>query len=85
MDSEKSSIAGIAWPEAKNFRKSLRIQFSVYVSVLIIILMLLTGYIITTKFVNTATINVVERLISVARSYSGPAGKHLIAAGGPDQ
>lgn len=85
MDDKQSTMADIAWPEPKNFRKSLRVQFSIYVSAFILILMLLTGYIITTKYVASATLNVIERLLSIARSYSGAAGKHIISAGGPDQ
>jgi serine phosphatase RsbU (regulator of sigma subunit) len=72
------------WPEADQFKKSIRLEFSIYVSAIIIILMLATGYVITDKYVKSATENAIERLLVQARSYSGPAGKHIIAANGPD-
>ncbi len=85
MEIKQSSATEISWPRAKDFKKSLRVQFSIYVSALILILMLLTGYITTTKYVQSATVHVIERLMSIARSYSGAAGKHIISEGGPDQ
>jgi len=72
------------WPEAKQFRSSIRLEFAIYVSIIIILLMAATGYVITDKFVESTTQNVVEKLLIQARSYSGPAGKHIISANGPD-
>lgn len=73
------------WPQAKQFRKSIRLEFSLYVSIIILLLMLTTGYVITNKYVNTVTQNVVEKLLVQARAYSGSAGKLIISTNGPDE
>jgi len=56
------------WPEARQFRKSIRLEFSLYVSGLILILMLVTGYVVTGQYVDTVTRNVVDNLLVQARS-----------------
>ncbi len=73
-----------SWPEARNFRKSIRFEFSLYISLLILALMAVTGYVITDKFVGTVTRSVAEKLLVQARSFSGMAGKHIISSGEPD-
>lgn len=73
-----------SWPESGQFPRSIRLEFSLYVSGLIILLMAVTGYIITEQYVKTVTQNVVDKLVVQARSYSGPAGKHIIASEQPD-
>lgn len=72
------------WPEPKNFRRSIRLEFSLYVSGIVLVLMLITGWVITDQYVKTVTTSVVEKLLVQARSYSGTAGKLIIAANGPD-
>ena len=72
------------WPVADNYRKSMRRKFSVYVSLAILAMMLGTGLIITDKYVDTVTHGVVETLLVQARSYSSPAGKHIISSDHPD-
>ncbi len=84
MTQDKTEVNEKGWPQAKNFRHSIRLEFTVYVSIIILLLMSATGYIITDKFVDSTTRNVVEKLLIQARSYSGPAGKHIISANGPD-
>ncbi len=79
----KGTIAN--WPQAKQFRKSIRLEFSLYVSIIILLLMLTTGYVITNKYVTTVTQNVVEKLLVQARAYSGSAGKLIISTNGPDE
>jgi len=73
------------WPRAKQFRKSIRLEFSLYVSGMIILLMLVTGYVITDKYVTTVSQNVVEKLLVQARAYSRSAGKLIISTNGPDE
>jgi serine phosphatase RsbU (regulator of sigma subunit)/uncharacterized protein (UPF0333 family) len=73
------------WPRAEQFRKSIRLEFSLYVSAVILLLMLATGYIITEKYVATVSQNVVERLLTQARAYSSSAGKLIISTNGPDE
>ncbi len=72
------------WPEAKQYKRSIRLEFSFYVSAIVLILMMVTGWIITDKFVTTINEQVVDKLVVQARSYSGPAGKLIISANGPD-
>lgn len=78
------ALAGEDWPQPSQFKKSIRLEFTVYVSAIIIILMLVTGYVISSQYVKTVTENVVEKLLVQARSYSSPAGKLIISADGPD-
>jgi len=73
------------WPEAKNFKKSIRLEFLMFVSAMIILLMGTTGYVITDKYVDTATHNVIDKLLVQVRSFSGTAGKLIISVNGPDE
>jgi len=85
MNEDKSGILEAeAWPEPSQFKKSIRVEFTMYVSAIIVMLMLVTGYVISSQYVKTVTVNVVDKLLVQARSYSSPAGKLIIAAGGPD-
>jgi len=72
------------WPQASQFRKSIRLEFSLYVSGIILVLMLVTGYVISNLYVKTVTQNVIDKLLVQARSYSGPAGKLIISTDEPD-
>lgn len=83
-NNEKNNSNGI-WPEARQFKKSIRTEFALYISAVILVLMAATGYIITDKYVDTVTQNVVEKLLTQSRAYSGSAGKLIIAANGPDE
>lgn len=82
--SRKNDELARDWPKANQFRRSIRLQFAVYASLIILVMMLVTGYVITDQYVESATFNVIEKLLVQARSYSRPAGKHLISPGGPD-
>lgn len=79
-----STAAEKNWPEAREYRKSIRLQFSLFVSGMILVLMVVTGFVITGQYVKNVTENVVEKLLVLARSYSGPAGKLIISADEPD-
>lgn len=72
------------WPQPEDFKSSIRIQFLLYVSIMILVLMTIAGYIITDQFVETVTQNIVEKQLVQARSYSGTAGKLILSANGPD-
>jgi serine phosphatase RsbU (regulator of sigma subunit) len=72
------------WPQASQYRRSIRWEFSLYVSAIILVMMLATGLVITDQYVGTVTKSVVESLLVQARSYSGPAGKHILANENPD-
>lgn len=72
------------WPKASNFKKSIRIEFALYICGMIVALMLVTGYIISGKYVKTVTQNVIEKLLVQTRSFSGPAGKLILASETPD-
>ncbi|UCD93914.1 MAG: PP2C family protein-serine/threonine phosphatase [Candidatus Zixiibacteriota bacterium] len=84
MTEDKKTDIVEGWPQARQFRKSIRIEFSLYVSAVIIVLMLSTGYIIINQYIDTVTHSVSEKLLVQARSYSGPAGKLIISTNGPD-
>ena len=84
MTTNKSSSVSDGWPEAARYRRSIRVEFSLYMSGMILLMMLVTGVVITDKYVDTVTENVVETLLVQARSYSGPAGKHIISSDTPD-
>ena len=84
MTTSKSNPVSDNWPEASRYRRSIRVEFSLYVSGIILLMMLVTGIVITDKHVDTVTNNVVETLLVQARSYSGPAGKHIISSETPD-
>ena len=73
------------WPKASQFKKSIKLEFSIYISGIIVILMLVTGYVITNQYVKTVTQNVIDKLLVQARSYSRPAGKLIISSNEPDE
>jgi serine phosphatase RsbU (regulator of sigma subunit) len=72
------------WPKASQFRKSIRLEFTLYVSAIMLVLMAITGYVISSQYVRTVSRGVADKLLVQARSYSGPAGKLMIAESGPD-
>lgn len=83
-DDKQSVLGGEPWPEPSQFKKSIRLEFTMYVSIIIVVLMVVTGYVISSQYVKTVTENVVEKLVVQARSYSSPAGKLIISEDGPD-
>jgi len=84
MKSNDKNNMAQGWPEAGQFKRSIRLEFTLYFSGLILVLMLVTGYVFTNLYVNTVTGDVVDKLLVQARAYSGPAGKHIIANENPD-
>jgi serine phosphatase RsbU (regulator of sigma subunit) len=85
MSSDGGQIPGGAWPQARDYRKSIRLEFALFVGGLFLVLMAASGYLITRQYVTTVTQSVVEKLVVQARAFSGPAGKHILAADGPDE
>jgi hypothetical protein len=85
MSPDSKSMLEKDWPEPSQFKKSIRFEFALYVSGIMIVLMLVTGYIISSQYVKTVTRSVVDKLLVQARSYSEPAGKLMISGGGPDE
>lgn len=73
-----------AWPEPQKFRRNLRLEFSLYLSVMVVLLMAVTGYVITENYVRTVTRGTAERLLAQARSYTATAGKHFLGGSQPD-
>jgi hypothetical protein len=84
MTSSKQSMLTSDWPEPSQFKKSIRLEFTLYVSGIILVLMLVTGYVISSQYVKTVTVDVVDKILVQARSYSGPAGKMIISGEEPD-
>jgi serine phosphatase RsbU (regulator of sigma subunit) len=72
------------WPQAEQFRASIRMEFALYVGGVILMLMAVTGYIVTKQYVSSVTVGVVETVLAQARSYASSAGKHIISAESPD-
>jgi serine phosphatase RsbU (regulator of sigma subunit) len=84
MTPGRDSVVSPAWPEPSRFRKSIRLEFTLYVSGIILTLMLVTGYVISSQYMKTVTLEVVDKILVQARSYSGPAGKMMISGEAPD-
>ena len=84
MTSSKHSMLSSDWPEPSQFKRSIRLEFTLYVSGIILVLMLVTGYVISSQYVRTVTVDVVDKILVQARSYSGPAGKMIISGEEPD-
>ena len=84
MSPDSKDMLMADWPQPSQFRKSIRFEFAMYVSGIIITLMLVTGYVISSQYVKTVTRSVVDKLLVQARSYSEPAGKLMISGDGPD-
>ena len=55
MSSRELSVEQDNWPRSQEYRRSMRLEFSLYVSVLIILLMSATGYVITQRYEKTVT------------------------------
>ncbi|MDD3732220.1 MAG: hypothetical protein PHU88_07600, partial [candidate division Zixibacteria bacterium] len=72
------------WPESRHYKKSIRLNFSLYMAGMILVLMLITGSVITNQYVDAVTRQIVDKLLVQARSSSGPAGKLIISTNGPD-
>lgn len=79
INNEKSS-----WPQLKDFKNTIRLEFSLYISGIILVLMLITGYVITNQYVETVSSNVIEKHLVQARSYSSSSGKLILSTNGPD-
>jgi serine phosphatase RsbU (regulator of sigma subunit)/uncharacterized membrane protein affecting hemolysin expression len=84
MNPDSKGMLMTDWPQPSQFRKSIRLEFALYVSAIIVTLMLVTGYVISSQYVKTVTRSVADKLLVQARSYSEPAGKLMISGGGPD-
>jgi serine phosphatase RsbU (regulator of sigma subunit) len=84
MTIDAKNAQSTQWPSLSMYKRSIRREFALYVGGLVVVLMLVTGVIVTNKLVNTVTRNVVETILVQARSYAGAAAKQVIAAHGPD-
>lgn len=84
MTSDEKQTLAQGWPESSQFRRSILWEFALYVCGVILILMTVTGFIITDQYVDTVTESVADKLLVQARSYSRTAGKSILAANGPD-
>jgi serine phosphatase RsbU (regulator of sigma subunit) len=84
MSHRQDQQAARGWPQQHEYKRSIRLEFSLYLSITIVVLMLVTGYVITDHYVKTVTENVVDKLLVQARSFSTAASKHLIGREQPD-
>ncbi|MEW6051763.1 MAG: SpoIIE family protein phosphatase [Candidatus Zixiibacteriota bacterium] len=72
------------WPAPSRFNRSIRREFALYLGGLVLLLMIVTGLMVTNQLVATVTDNVIDKLLVQTRSYAGAAAKQVIAADGPD-
>lgn len=84
MTTNEQKVLAREWPEASQFKKSIRFEFSLYMAGIILVLMATTGFFVTNQYVRTVTKNIAEKLLVQARSYSGSSGKLIISTNGPD-
>ena len=84
MSHKSDSDPAHGWPKQEQFRRSIRLEFSLYVSAAILGLMLVTGYLTTSQYVKTVTDHVVDRLLVQSRSFASSASKHIIGVERPD-
>jgi len=84
MTTEARANHSAPWPSVTKYTRSIRREFALYVGGLIVLLMLVSGLMVTNKLVATVTRNVVDKTVVQARSYAGAASKQVIAAHGPD-
>lgn len=73
------------WPRLGYYRKSIRTEFSLLVAGMMMVLMLVSGYAITNRFVATISQHVITSLLLQARSSSITATNHLISGSGADK
>jgi len=85
MTSDSNNSKERAWPDTHRYRRSIRREFTLYVSIAVVLIMSITGYVITDQYVKTVSDSVVSGLLGQARSFANSAGKHMLLAEGPDQ
>jgi serine phosphatase RsbU (regulator of sigma subunit) len=85
MTNSEHTARADGWPQPKQFNRSLRVEFSLLVSGLILLLMLLSGYVLTDTFVRNATRQTAKQLLVQARAFSTMAGNHIISTSTPDE
>ncbi len=84
MNRNANEVFQQEWPHPSEFKKSIRMEFSIYISSMILLLMIIAGSIITDRYIDVVTQAAADKLLVQARSYSGPAGKLIISTTGPD-
>lgn len=84
MTTERPADMKWEWPSPSRYRRSIRSEFALYLGGLFLVLMVVTGGIVTRKMVATVTDNVIDQLLAQSRSYAAAASKQIIAADGPD-
>jgi serine phosphatase RsbU (regulator of sigma subunit) len=77
--------SGIDWPDPQLYKKSITFEFAFYISLAVVMLMSITGYIVTSIYVKTTTRDVIDKLLIRSRSYSNSAGKFIISTKEPDE
>ena len=84
MKPNNPELLSLQWPQPKDFRSSIRAEFSVYISMVILAIMMVTGYVITSRYEETVKQNVVDNLLLQARAYTGQASKLMLVSAEPD-
>jgi len=81
---DKAATQHYDWPDAKQYKRSIRVQFALVVSVLTALLVIITGYGFSKLYVKSVTQSEIEKLLIEARSFSAPTGKLMIAGNSSD-
>ncbi len=74
-----------AWPDPRGFKRSIRTQFAVVISLLTVLLVLVSGYGFSNLYISTVTNAEIDKLLVAARSFSAPTGKLMITGHGADE
>lgn len=73
------------WPRTKDFRRSIRVEHTIIMAVMICALMAVAGYLVITRHVESVSKHVVRELVVQARTFSRAAGEQLFSSESPDQ
>jgi len=83
MTTKRSDLSE-GWPASNDFRKSIQLEFSVFVTLMILLLMVISGYSITKKLVRITSEHIARELLVQARSASGTASNHILSGSHTD-
>lgn len=84
MVSKNTSKITDIWPSESSFRRSIRFEFGAYIGVLMLVVMVITGYVMSNQYAQSSMQAFIGKLLAEARSFSGSAGKLIISESGPD-
>ncbi|MEW5874877.1 MAG: SpoIIE family protein phosphatase [Candidatus Zixiibacteriota bacterium] len=84
MTNSDTAKSPSGWPDARDFRQSVRRNAAIYAATIIFVLMTVTGYVVQRQYVATVTRGVLENLHVQAQAFSSTSGKLYVSSNGPD-